>query len=598
MADWGFLPFNLRWVKQLVWDTTGDDCEGASPVVFPEDADEKIDLIFSISLNEFTKLLSSVEKGATLSYPVDDWNVVWTFLRAFECPMQICEAIINCMMTDQDTRDSIINMLLNSPQFIDSIKDIAGGRQPINPGEIVKPIVEDCDKDVLFGAITRVVDGMNTNNIDAFEIMEEATNDEERAVLLIEAVPILAEFVPAELVDIAQQLVENMQENYDAEWTAALRDEIRMDLLCIAEKECKLTVGMIYDYFSNRIGGSLNIATGFLDAARFLAYGDFPGVQVVNFAMMFQAVALRGGSAFFGQTLYSVELQAALGANNPDNDWTLLDPADCPEDDVPCVEFSMDTALGDFYGQLVGKSVRKGDIITITATGSHVPASGYPSYDADGPANSADPNFLAPDANQFSLIAQIEGEGDRVWHEIGVEGSFTAPLSGPIRVNTNPYKGGYPMTSTIEYADNVGTFELEVCVEPIGIELQKTAEGFKLELISQNGGEPIYEVETVYTGHYLVFSAVEINGTIFYVKHVQVMNPSSPYFNDLNTNVSIGLGVLGASAGYKYNNIAADQQSTVLTMGQVGPGVKVRFTLTTEPGEEGELVPYTIGPTP
>lgn len=575
-----------------MWDTTGDDCEGASPVVFPEDPDEKIDLIFSISLNEFTKLLSSVEKGATLSYPVEDWQVVWTFLRAFECPMQICEAIINCLMTDPDTREAIVNMLLNNDEFIDGIRDIAGGRQPINPGEIVKPIVEDCDKDVLFGAITRVVDGMNTNNIDAFEIMEEATNDEERAVLLIEAVPILAEFVPAELVDIAQQLVENMQENYDAEWTAALRDKIRMDLLCIAERECKLTVGMIYDYFAGRIGSTLNIATGFLDAARFLAYGDFPGERIVDFAMMFQAVALRGGSAFFGQTLYSVELQAALGANNPDNDWSLLEASDCPDDETECYEVvyhASPTTWDALEGENSGVSVRKDQLIQITASGTIYPYGDSTPVGPNG-GGAGDSGNQLPSAPHLSFIAKVGPDGQ--WHEIGEEGEFTAENDGYVYMNVNE------QAIASHYYDNTGTLDVEICIPPLPIVLQKTADAYLLELVSENDGEPIYEVETIATGHAGVFMSIEIHSTQFYIKHVQLVNPESEYASQLTQYGTIGLGVGNIDTWWKPSNIPADKASTVLGMQGVGPGLQLRFTLTTTPGETGELVPYTIGALP
>lgn len=577
------LPEFLRYEETLIANT-GVDAETLSPFVFPEDPDEETYILFKMSQRQYTAILSSVDTGSIICYGAGAMQVYWWFVRNTELSMPFCEQIINCMMSDQDTRDSVINMLLNSPQFIDGIKDIAGGRQPINPGEIVNPIVETCDKDILFGAITRVVDGMNTNNIDAFEIMEEATNDEERAVLLIEAVPILAEFVPAELVDIAQQLVENMQENYDAEWTAALRDEIRMDLLCIAEKECQLTVGMIYDYFSQRIGGSLNIATGFLDAARFLAYGDFPGVQVVNFAMMFQAVALRGGSAFFGQTLYSVELQAALGANNPDNDWTLLEPADCPDDDEPtCTEYTLNPATSLTIGADTGVYVRAGQLVQITATGTYSPYEGA-TFGPEGlPEGSPlGTGMTDPTAIPYELVARVGTTNP--YHPIGVEGEFTAETDGHIRVTVNE------AAIDEHFGDNTGSLVLEICLDPLPIVLQKTADIYKLKLISENGGEPIYEIETVYTGHYAVHLSVEINGTPFYIKSIQVITVASEWSYPV-----IGLGTTGIGY-YSKSNIPADLPTVQIGIQQVGPGKKLRFTLTTTPGATGTFVPVTEGP--
>jgi hypothetical protein len=559
--------------------------------VWPEDPEERVMIPFLLSQREFTAILSSVDVGADIAYPEQYIEVYYFLVRSLRYRVPICEAIIHCIMNDEDTRDTIINMLLNNDGFIDGIRDVVGGKTPVNPGEITLPIVEDCDKDVLFGAITSIVTAMNRVNEDAFEIMEEATNDEERIALIVEAIPALSEFIPTELVDLAQQLVENMQENYSAEWTTAVEDKIRMDLLCLAEKDCKITLGMVYDYFNTRLGASLSIATLFTDAIAFLATGDFPGQQVVNFAFMLQLVALRGGSDFFGVSLYSIELQAQLGANNPNNDWTLLEEGDCPDEDTPCIEYSMDTAAGNYYGHYLGKNVVKGDKITITATGAYRRHPSYPYDDADGDGTPSD-LFLSPTAKQAALMAQVEGEGDREWHEIGIEGEFTAPRSGRLMGVLNEYFGGAAMTATSQFADNDGTLELEICVEPVIIQLEKTAPVYKLTLISPNNGEPIYELEAVGTGHYIMSYNVEVYSREFYVKAVHVINPDQ-FTDDAG---KLGMGTNGIGAWTSFYQVPMTSKGNTIALQNLSAGTKVRLTLTLTEGEVGVYAPVTTGP--
>lgn len=594
------LPYPLDHSSAIQRTTEDDvDCESSSSFVWPEDPDERTLVPFLLSQREYTVLSSAVDAGSDIAYSEDAIRVWWLWVRNMRCDVAICSMIIDCLMTDPDTRESIVNMLLNNPDFIDGIRDVIGGRQPVNPGEIVLPIVESCDKDVLFGAITSVIDGMHRNNTDANEIMEQATNDEERIPLIIEAIPGLSEITPTELIDLAQQLVENFGENYDAEWTTELYDEIRMDLLCIAEKKCQITIGMIYDYFSGRIGGSLTIGTAFTDAITFLATGDWPGTHIVDFMFMMQIVAIRGGSQYFGVTLYSIELQAALGENNPNSDWELLEPGDCPDEETDCIEYDYDVRDNPTVGHDTGIYVRKGQTVKITATGTFKSYPGGPDMNCNGGTDGSTPagaNYVAPDLVPNSRIYRIGGNPweqlDPAVADVACEKEFVSEFDGKLSTgaNTYLYLGGP--------ADSVGTIHFEVCVEPLPIVLQKTSDAYKLKLISENDGEPIYEVETITTGHAVVFSSIEINGTHFYIKHIQVLTPESQYFSQLGSTGSIGLGIGGVQAWWRYNNMPADFVSSVLAMQGVGPGLKLRFTLTTVPGETGELVPYAIGAIP
>lgn len=570
------------WIEVPIDQEIEDVCDAPVPYFFPTEGGTTL---FQFTEAEFTQVLSALINGAALTYPENWLQVVWYVLRNVECPVPFCEQIINCIMTDEDTRTSIINMLLNNPEFVDGIKDIATGINPVSPGKIVNPIVESCDKDVLFGAITSIVTTMNRVNEDAFEIMEQATNDEERIALLVEAIPGLGEIIPAELIDLAQQLVENMQENYSAEWTTVVEDKIRMDLLCRAEKNCEITLAMIYDYFNERIGASLTIGTAFTSAIEFLATGDFPGAHIVNFAFMLQLVALRGGSEFFGVSLYTVDLQAQLGANNPNNDWTLLEEGSCPEEETECYDVVYHASQMNYLeGENSNVSVRKGQLIKITVVGTYEWAPGL-FIGPDG-SGSGDSGSQLPSALHLAFIAKI-GPGGQ-WHDIGAYGEFIAENDGTVYMNVNEQK------QASHYHDNTGTLAVEICIPPLPIVLQKTAENYKLEFISENDSEPMYEAEVVYTGHYVVFYAVEINSTTFYIKAIHIINPDT--LTDDNGKLGMGLG--NVQAWFNLYEVPRDFGSTILSIQNLTAGTKIRFTLTTEAGTVGLFVPVTTGALP
>jgi hypothetical protein len=142
-------------------------------------------------------------------------------------------------------------------------------------------------------------------------------------------------------------------------------------------------------------------------------------------------------------------------------------------EDIPtppeCIEFVYDTSTGNARGVEVGRYVSEGDLIEVTVTGSYVPAPGYPSYNANGHVGATGALWLDPDHNYYSVMMQVQGEGIRTWHFIGTSGSFTAPLGGELKVVTNQFTGDG--LAPLEYADNVGSFTLDICVTTGAAEL-------------------------------------------------------------------------------------------------------------------------------
>lgn len=310
MISWEFLPFNLRWVRQLTWETTEGDCEG-SPLLFPDET-TGIDLIFRISLQEFTKVLSALEKGATLSYPSEDWDVVWFFLRNFECPMPICEQIINCVNNDIDTQQAIASMLAGNQSFNDFLNTriVTLTSQLINTKLIAGG---DCDPATLAGRIKSIVDGMNQANLDWFEKIETGTNSEEKFSYVWSAIPGVGSLPVDEVVDFGQDILEDFAEIYAGQVDADLLQDWYCGLYCEALKndDCSLTYGQIYDYFAKRVGSGLNPFSTLQEVMNFIVFGEFDtGTRIADATMALQTGLMVNGREFFGSNLPSLQFLA------------------------------------------------------------------------------------------------------------------------------------------------------------------------------------------------------------------------------------------------------------------------------------------------
>lgn len=588
MDDLERLEYKNRFVRQLVQNletNTEADCNPPQVISGEDNV-----VILRVSLEEWKKLYSAFYTGADICYPDESDQVRWILQRAVECPVSICELIIECINTNPATRDAIVNMLLGNEGFINGLSKQLGTGSKLSPGEITKPIIAECDEDKLFGAITKIVDYMDTNNRDVFEIIEESTNDEENFALYIGAIPILETIPLDEMIDFAQDITENFAENYASSWTTVYRDEIRCGLFCKARNnpDCTLTFSDIYDYFSERIGATTNIGSALADVINFIRFGSWGGTQVVDAMMLFQVAAWRAGGDFINVSLYSLEAVAQMGAEEPDNDWSILPCPDCPPEG-DCEERDYDGVVGGAEGMATGVYVGLGGTIEFTASGTFQSSEGETSYGPNGHPVATNPAFIAPDETLYSLLAKIGPSGE--WFKIGESKTVTADTAGEIYINVNEH-------ALAPWNVHIAAYDIEICVDSAPIELVKTAEGFILEPVSSTATEAVYDVETVHTGHAVVFGAFEKNSTVFYVKHVQILTPESIYFDQLTNTNSIGLGEGVVQAYFKYTNIPADFRSTLLGMQGVGPGLRLRFTLTTVPGEEGELVPYTIGAIP
>ena len=76
-------PLSWPLLNPLVLSRTTEDdpeCEGSS-FVWPEDSDERVPVIFNLSLNEYTVLSSTIDVGSDIAYGIDAIRVWWLWTR-------------------------------------------------------------------------------------------------------------------------------------------------------------------------------------------------------------------------------------------------------------------------------------------------------------------------------------------------------------------------------------------------------------------------------------------------------------------------------------------------------------------------------------
>lgn len=326
------LAWRNRFVRELVQnlnDYVEADCEGKTPQVVsgPDNL-----ILLRVSLEEWTQLYSSVMTGADICYPETSDSVRWILNRAVECPVSICEKIIECIETDADVQAALTDFILNNDALKELIEKQINAGKPINP-EI--EIIGNDDLNALFGGITFLVDTIHDAIVDFNQDAEASNNSRELGQIIFAAIPLLETLPFNEVSDYIDTLFEQIIEVFDSQWDTTpitgTRDRIRCALFCIARDNGNtLTWDLIQNYFYERTSftwsGTLNIMLEFVN---FLATGTWSGEEVVDIAFG-NFTAAMSGMGKFGEMLFpSLTSIMRLGQNNPDPDWELL-CEDCP----------------------------------------------------------------------------------------------------------------------------------------------------------------------------------------------------------------------------------------------------------------------------
>ena len=227
---------------------------------------------------------------------------------------------------------------------------------------------DTADKDALYGAVYNLVRYVNQVNIDALQQLSQVGNLAQQIDKLISAAT--GGLTPLdEVASYVDFLVNELLEEYEATVDEELLKTVTCDLFCIAVNgNCNLNLSDVINYYGSKIGTTaLDFASSILDVMQFAATGTFSGDQYFYFMTTFQFITVALTDHFFGvDSMDNYMVQMAVGANSPDNDWTLLCDECPPMYRVKTFNFAygaQDWEVGSF-GEFTGSRFKGTDIPT------------------------------------------------------------------------------------------------------------------------------------------------------------------------------------------------------------------------------------------
>lgn len=241
---------------------------------FPEDSDEKITVLFRLSLNEFVKIASAVDVGSDIAYGADGLKIWWLWVANIMCA-SFCEEMAECI-NDPDSAftQALIEQINANPALAGAIADAmakTGAAVPgrsLTPGQsatsILPPAVFDefgeCIPDALWGAILYLVQSGNRAITDLNEILESLSNTLETSAIISQTIPAAGQYVSA-AAEFADQMRENIAEGYAAAYTEAYETDLACDIFCAAMENCELTPDMLVDIMAARMPDPIDVAS-------------------------------------------------------------------------------------------------------------------------------------------------------------------------------------------------------------------------------------------------------------------------------------------------------------------------------------------------
>lgn len=322
------LPYPLTYEADMVANTPENPA-----VVFQSledwptaNPDERIRVVFDLSLNEYVALASSVDVGRDIAYGENSVYIWWIWCRMVVA-LNICDDVADCIENSAAVQQALGAWFANQ-----NSTNAAASMNAQRLEDMAAGLGASCDEDAWWGASLALVQRLNRANEDALEQLESATNPLDFASSVIGSVPVLDELGVDAILGWAEFLQDNIAENYLAQYTTAYEEEVACDLFCIALENCELTAEQMFDYFFARVGSSISWASLLQDVLGYLIGRTWSGTQIADFMMLSQIGFRRLLGRFTGDYLAfnDIAMSVRLGLNNPSSDWEIICD-DCPE---------------------------------------------------------------------------------------------------------------------------------------------------------------------------------------------------------------------------------------------------------------------------
>lgn len=334
--------------------------EGHNPYFFPA---EGAYLPFFFTEDTFLKVFSALCNGAYMTYGDEGRYVIWEFLRNVEYPVSLCEAIAECIATNEATQAALRDFITSDDAIRDYIDDRAEG---LVGTALTGPLIAgSCDPAILAGKMLALVDRLDINNKDALELIEVGTNDEEKVAAVLEGIPLMGELPIGDTIDFIQDVLEDFEEGYNGISTIERREELAEDLYCLAlgKPECALSYADLFEFFQAKASSGLTLNSLIGDVVNFIIDGDFDTDDLVWYGMFAMQIAfIRTGMEFFG--IDAPKIGALTRDAEPSSIWEDWDECEAPETRTPVINSQWDAP--NIAGTLSGPD--GSGFYTVTAT--------------------------------------------------------------------------------------------------------------------------------------------------------------------------------------------------------------------------------------
>lgn len=279
-------------------------------------------LVLSVTLSQYTKLLSAALNGANRYYPDEYIEVIYPLIKAAKVDSQFCAKIAECIENQESAtyealHDWLINQLTSDTDVQNAIAGtgvtgttpIAAAAENLSPG---------CDLDLLFGFTLQLTQLFNNLIEQLFQTIEAATNLAEAAMIVTQQIPVVGQ-VAAFFNFLLDLLAENYALSYDVEYEY----KVACGLFCLAqedEENCDLTWEQITEFFANRLARGI-ADFSIHDMLSILATGTYSGDEYCDVAMLVLTFLLRMGADWAGVSLASIKTTIAIYHNDSNSDW-------------------------------------------------------------------------------------------------------------------------------------------------------------------------------------------------------------------------------------------------------------------------------------
>jgi hypothetical protein len=353
-------PLYNQLANEIVTDNTDPFCDVPE---FPEDSDEKITVLFRLSLNEFVALSSAIDVGSDVAFGDDAVKIWKLWVTAYMCA-QFCDEVALCFENEQSAlMIAVAAALQNNPLLLaaisGSISNLGSGvpGQPLTTTQAGSNFLPEnvkvddvCDNNALWGACLYLVQSGNRAITDFFEDIEAASNTLETSAIVAEAVPAAGGFASA-AAQFADQLQENLTEGYAAAYTEDYEEQLACAIFCAAQIGCSLDMNTLVEIMNQRLPSPADATNFGLVMAR-IGTGTFSGAEIADAAFYIYFTALKFGQQF--GTVVGIRPLTdlmSLGADQLASDnWSVL--CDCPE--FWCVSLDSSNGLDTVFAAISG----------------------------------------------------------------------------------------------------------------------------------------------------------------------------------------------------------------------------------------------------